>query len=348
MELLTKQNLKQIGLLALIVIVGITITKYLAGFIPGILGAATLYILMRKYFYKLTIEKKWKKWYTALLFILAAIIVFVLPIIFIFQAFLPKFEALFTQGEQLSGIISAVVTQLQKLNIPIEINSEKIYMWIEKASASVPALIGAAFNFLTNTVMAFFILYFMLVQGWEMEDAILDYLPLKNENVDEIWEATRVMVVSNAIGIPVLAISQGLVAIIGYYIFGVNSFILWGILTGIFSIVPIVGCAIIWVPLCLYLTAMGKMPQAIGLAVYSTIITGGVDNVLRFTILKRIGDIHPITTTLGIIVGVPLFGFMGFIFGPLLVSYFLLLVKVYRVEFSTRYKLKKDGEVYRQ
>ena len=97
---------------------------------------------------------------------------------------------------------------------------------------------------------------------------------------------------------------------------------------------PIVGCALVWAPVCVYLAVQGDTGQALGLALYSFIITGGIDNVLRFTILKKLGDVHPIVTTIGIIVGVPMFGFMGFIFGPLLVSYLLVLIKIYRVEFA--------------
>jgi predicted PurR-regulated permease PerM len=91
---------------------------------------------------------------------------------------------------------------------------------------------------------------------------------------------------------------------------------------------------LIWGPLCIYLFALGHSNDAIGLLIYAAIIIGGIDNVLRFTILKRLGNVHPIVTTLGIIVGLPLFGFMGLIFGPLIISYLLLLIKIYRAEFS--------------
>lgn len=334
MKLLTTENLKQLGLIALILLVGITIAFQLSSFIPGLLGAATLYILMRRYYYNLIINKKWKKWLAATVLIIAAMIIFVVPLAILFQIFIPKFEALLSKSGQLNEVVAALIEQIEALNIPITINSDQIFGLVQNASSSVPAVLGATMNFLTNAVLAFFILYFMLVQGQQMEKNILDYMPLKEENVDDIWQATRLMVNSNAIGIPVLAASQGIVAIIGYKIFGVSSYVMWGVLTGLFSVVPVVGCAIIWVPLCIYLTATGQPTQAMGLAIYSFIITGGVDNVLRFTILKKLGDVHPITTALGIIVGLPLFGFMGFIFGPLLVSYLLLLIRVYRVEFS--------------
>jgi len=77
----------------------------------------------------------------------------------------------------------------------------------------------------------------------------------------------------------------------------------------------------------------GHTGQAIGLAIYSAVVTGNVDYLARITLLKRIGDIHPVITVLGVIVGLKLFGFWGFIFGPLLISYFLLLCKIYNAEF---------------
>lgn len=336
MERISKEALKQLILIALILGVGLTLAWNLYAFFPGLLAAITLYILMREYYFKLTITQKWKNWVAASAFIVASIIIFVLPLALLFQMLLPKFNSLLSKTGQLSKVLDAITQKLTALDIPITINSEQIMNLVKNASSTIPSFLGATANMLTNGVLAFFLLYFMLIDGKRMERKIHKYMPFKENNQNEIWKATRVMVTSNAIGIPVLAASQALAALIGYWIFGVDSFVLWGVITGIFSVVPILGCMIVWLPLCVYLFAMGNEGAAIGLAIYSFIVTGGVDNVLRFTILKKLGDIHPVTTTLGIIVGVPIFGFMGFIFGPLLVSYMILLVRVYRVEFSEK------------
>lgn len=334
MRLLDTDNIKQIGLISLILIVGLSIVSQFSTFIPGALGAATMYILMRHLYLKLTVEQKWKKRLAATVFILAALIIFVLPVFFLFQAVMPKLNGLLAQTDQLKEVLQSLATQLRQAGLPFSLNADQIGKMVQSISSSVPAVLGATANMLTNTVLAFFFLYFMLVQGKEMERRIKEFLPLKTSNVDDIWESTRLVVYANAIGIPVLAASQGIVAIIGYKIFGVESYLMLGLLTGVFSIVPMVGCALVWVPICIFLGSNGHASAAIGLALYSFIITGGIDNVLRFTILKKLGDVHPIITTIGIIIGVPMFGFMGFIFGPLLVSYLLLLIKIYRIEFS--------------
>lgn len=334
MKLLTTDNLKQIGLISLILILGISIFNKFSVFIPGALAAITMYVLLRQYYLKLTEERSWKKWFVATLFIIGAIVIFALPLFFLFQAIIPKISTALNQSDKIQEGIDTLTKNIREMGVPIDTDSKTLSNIIKNVTTSIPVVLGATANLLTNAVLAFFFLYFMLVQSKQMEKAILSFMPLKESNVDDIWGATRVVVKANAIGIPVLAICQGIVAIIGYNIFGVESYIFLGMLTGLFSIVPVVGCAIVWVPVCVNLAATGNTGAALGLAIYSFVITGGIDNVLRFTILKKLGDVHPIVTTIGIIIGVPMFGFMGFIFGPLLVSYFLLLVKIYRVEFS--------------
>lgn len=334
MKLLTTDNLKQIGLISLIVILGLAILNRFTAFIPGALWAITMYVLLRRYYIKLTEQKNWKHWLVATLFILAAILLFAVPVSFFLQAIIPKISSVVTQTDKLQSMIKSLADSVDSLGLPIDIDSKAITDLAKNITSSIPVVLGATANLLTNGVLAFFFLYFMLVQGKQMEKAILGFIPLKPTNVDEIWDATRVVVNANAIGIPVLALCQGIVAAIGYRIFGVESYVFLGALTGLFSVVPVVGCAIVWAPICIQLAATGQTGAALGLGIYSFVITGGIDNVLRFTLLKKLGDVHPVVTTIGIIVGVPMFGFMGFIFGPLLISYLLLLVKVYRVEFS--------------
>lgn len=336
MNILNSDNLKQYVLIGLILILGITLGRQLFDFFPGLLGAITLYILMREQFFHLTVIRSWKKWVAAIAFILGAIVVFVFPIIALVQIMLPRFTYFLNDTSQLNTILTTLTAKLHNISPHLNITEEQIRGLTESATSSLPTVLTTTATILTNTILAFFILYFMLVDGRKMEYQVQRYMPLKDTNIDDIWRATRVMVVSNAIGIPVLAACQAFVAVIGYYIFGIEAYMLWGILTGVFSLVPVIGTAVIWAPLCIYLYAIGQSGQATGLLLYSIIITGSVDNILRFTILKKLGDVHPIITALGIIVGIPLFGFMGFIFGPLLISYLLLLVKIYRVEFSPR------------
>jgi predicted PurR-regulated permease PerM len=173
----------------------------------------------------------------------------------------------------------------------------------------------------------------MLVHGKEMENYLTRIIPLKKSNIAELAAETKRIVKASALGIPIISVIQGLTAALGYFIFGVEEFVLWGFITGIFAFFPVVGTMIIWIPLVIYIYASGDTWNATGLFFYSLIVTGNVDYLSRITILKKMGHVHPVVTVLGVLVGLGLFGFIGLIFGPLLVNYIILLFRIYMNEF---------------
>ena len=104
-------------------------------------------------------------------------------------------------------------------------------------------------------------------------------------------------------------------------------------ITGFASVLPIVGPAVIWIPVAIYVYFTGSHGHSIGLAIYSALLLVNVEHLVRFTLLKKIGNTHPLITFFGIMIGLSLFGFLGLIFGPLLISYFLILLKIYQKEY---------------
>ncbi|HEY0679396.1 MAG TPA: AI-2E family transporter, partial [Chitinophagaceae bacterium] len=164
------------------------------------------------------------------------------------------------------------------------------------------------------------------------------YMPVKDENVTLIKKDLNTMVISNAVGIPVIALLQGLVGLLGYWIIGVDEPVFWFVITAITAMLPVVGAALAYIPLGLLLFANGDAARGIAVLLYGFIIIGLVDNVFRFWFNKKVGDIHPLITVFGVIVGVSVFGFIGIIFGPILISLFILLIKIYMSEYSDRSK----------
>lgn len=327
-------RLRQVVLLLIIVLLAFLLLKQLYVFLPGFLGAITLYILFREWFYRLTIKKKWPKTGTAVLFITASIIAIALPLYFSIMLITNEISGLLSNPAELvmdAKIVSEKIYNVTKMQL---LSDENLLAFQKKAATIVPTILNSSANILSNFAVMFFLLYFLLVNGRETEKFLDRFIPLKDENIDMLGNETRNMIKANAIGIPVLAIIQGIVATIGYAIFGVKDFVLWGFLTGICSMLPVVGTAIIWVPLVLYLYAINKSGAALGLLLYAAIIITNVDYAARLTILKKLMNIHPLVTVFGVIVGIGLFGFWGVIFGPLFISYFIILVKIYINEFG--------------
>ncbi|RZM06481.1 MAG: AI-2E family transporter, partial [Pedobacter sp.] len=204
---------------------------------------------------------------------------------------------------------------------------------LSKLTAIIPSILNSTANLVTNLAIMLFILYNMLVNGRELERMLNRIIPLKQENINTLASETKKMVRANALGIPLISIIQGVTAALGYFIFGVKEWGLYGFLTGVFAFFPVVGTMIVWVPLVLYMYASGDTWQATGILIYSVVITGNVDYIARITLLKRMGNVHPVITILGVIVGLGLFGFIGLIFGPLLINYIIVLFNIYMNEF---------------
>lgn len=326
-------RLRQIIILGIIILIGVLMLKHFYIFLPGVLGAVTLYILSRKSFLYLTDKKKWRKGWTALLYILGYTIIICLPVYFAIVLITPKLVALFNNPVQIMIAVQSFSDKVEKAVGITIYNAETLKNGLQSLANNMPALLTGTANFLTNLLLMFFILYYMLINGALMEKYLHNFIPLKEHNLDLLSKETSLMIRANAIGIPMLAIIQGLVSMLGYYLFGVNQYGVWAFLTGVASLIPIVGTALVWIPLVVYLFAIGQNVHAIGLGIYSLVITGNVDYVARITLLKKIGDVHPLITILGVIIGLSMFGFLGLIFGPLLISYFIVMVKIYRNEF---------------
>lgn len=327
--------IKQIALLAIIIIFVILIGYNLAMFLPSLLGAIMFYVICRKYNFYLQEERGWKPWVSAMFLIFVSLLVITLPLYFIgdmlvekmtnAQAYLQKFNVFLDK-------IHSFVYSKTKIDILSKSNLEKVKTAAGQYSTAV---LNGTFNTLTVIISMYFILYFMLEKPRLFERILAGSAPLKRANVSLIGEKLRKLIIANAIGLPVVAIGQGIVAMVGYFIFGAPSPILLFALTAVASMIPIVGAAIVYAPICIFMIAEGQTGAGLGLAAYCLIAVGITDNLLRFTLLKKLEDIHPLNTVFGIIMGLNVFGFMGLIYGPILVSFTLVMIQVYRDEFST-------------
>lgn len=328
-------RLKQILILSLIILLVILSIKELVLFLPGILGALTFYILSRANYFQLVYNRKWKKGNAAFLYMLYYLVLLGIPIFLAVTLVSPKVNDLLNDPTAVVDNLKQAIAQVQQKAGVNFISEKSLSSSLEKAAAYIPSILNSTANLLTNLIIMLFFLYYMLYYGTNIEKTLVKMIPLKNENTNLLASETKRLIRANALGIPLISIIQGVVATLGYFIFGLNEFGLWGFITGVFAFFPIVGTMIVWVPLVLYMYASGDTWNATGLMAYSVIITGNVDYVARITIMRRMGDVHPVVTVLGVIIGLGLFGFIGLIFGPLLVSYIIVLTKIYQNEFTT-------------
>jgi predicted PurR-regulated permease PerM len=166
-----------------------------------------------------------------------------------------------------------------------------------------------------------------------MEAWLIQHMPLKNENVGLIGNEIKTLVISNALGIPITALLQGILGAIAYACLGVSDIPFWFVVTCISAVVPMVGSALAFIAVAILLYAEGHNIKGTLMLLYGIGIMATLDSVFRIAIQKKMGNVHPLITTFGVVVGVKLFGFIGLIFGPLLLSLFILLARIYINEF---------------
>lgn len=335
-NVIDQNRIRQFFFIVVILLLGILLFLELYSFLPALLGSITLYILMHRWMFYLTEKKKWKKGWTALLLMLFSIIVILIPVGLLINMLSSKVSYAIQHSDELMIALKKVVANIEQrfdISLASEENINQLGAGIAK---SLPGVLGATFNTVTTIFFMYFILYFMLINGRKMEDALYEYIPLRDDNVSKLGKEVHMMVMSNAIGIPLIAFAQGLVALIGYLIIGIKEPFFWFGVTCIAGMIPVVGAALAYVPLAIILFANDQTGKGIAMLVLGFGIIGTIDNVLRFTLLKRLGNVHPLTTVFGVIIGLNLFGFLGLIFGPLLISLFMLLLKIYSNEFITK------------
>ena len=326
-------RIRQVVLLMVIGFLFYLIIQELYVFLPGLMGALTFYILGRERYFKQTEEKKWRPGLTALLIIVMFLLIVAAPIYYAIVLVTPRVGEVFSHTEEFVTGIQAMSDQVKQMTGQELFSVENIGNLQQKLTGYIPTFLNSSAMVLSNLLVMFFVLYFMFTGGRKMEKAVREFIPLHQESVVALAHETRHMVKANAVGIPLISLIQGLFAWLGYLIFGLEDALMWGFLTGIFAFFPIVGTMMIWVPLVIFLYSKGLSTQGTGLLIYSLFVTGNVDYLARVTLMKKIGDVHPLITVFGVIVGLQLFGFMGFIFGPLIFSYAIILVKIYAHEF---------------
>jgi len=336
----------------IIFVIGWLIFMELLPYFSGVLGAITIYVLMRGLMIRL-VQKGLKQSLAATIIILLSIIGIVIPVSGIIMLLTNKIGNAVANSERFLAALKLELSEWEdRLNIDLasQIDIGKVTSWI---SENMQRFAGGTFNALIALGIMYFILYYLLTNRGRIKHSLGSFLPLSRTNVSIISDEFQRMVRSNALGIPLVALAQGIVALIGFLIFGVEDPFFWFVIVTIGSMIPFVGTLVGIIPVFILELSGGNTFAAWGILAYGLVVVGSTDNIIRLYVLKRLDDVHPLITLIGVLVGVPLFGFIGLIFGPLMIDLFLVIVGIYRKEFmdntaeedfQLRSTTKEEGE----
>ena len=187
---------------------------------------------------------------------------------------------------------------------------------------------------LISGLIVLYTMFFLLMDGDRLLYYMLYYLPLNDE--DETKLLSRFMSVTRATlkGTAVIGFLQGGLAGLALYVAGIPSALFWAVVMMFLSVVPGIGTALVWIPAVIYLIVDGSYVAAAGVVVFCAIVVGTVDNVLRPRLVGNDTQLHELLIFFSTLGGLLLFGFMGFVIGPIIAALFVTVWDLYGDEFS--------------
>jgi predicted PurR-regulated permease PerM len=314
----------------LVLVLGVGIVIALSPFATGLIGIPVLYVCFMPVHGWLARHAPARV--AATLIVLLALFLIVVPG--------ASFTGLIvTQAQQIaSGVVqSPLLGRIAELHVRnFDIGSQladlggKVVSWI---GSSAFGLIGTATRLVLNLTIALFGLYYLLLRPGETWTAVRPHIPFSAANTEILRLRFRNVTVSTIIGTGLVAGIQGALVGLAFWAAGLSNALFWSVVTMVFAILPVVGSGMVWVPGAIALALGNRWGWAIGMVLWGLLAVGNVEYIVRPLVFKRWANIHPLVTLIGALAGVPYFGLLGLLIGPLALSYFFELIRMYREEY---------------
>ncbi len=196
------------------------------------------------------------------------------------------------------------------------------------------AIASNTLAFVVNFFLMLMVIYFLLIDGDKLVAYIIDLSPLPSDQEHMLMrkfnEMAGAILVGNGIGGLIQGVAGGLL----FWAFGFQSAFLWGVIMGLLAFLPIIGIGVVFIPTVIYLFLKGYVATSIGFVIFYVVLSGGVEYIFKPKLVGRQVKMHPLLVFLGIIGGLKLFGILGIIYGPLIVTAFLTLAEIYRANYQ--------------
>lgn len=310
-------------------------------YLNAFFGAFVLYAVFRPMYRKLTIKLKFKPGLAALFSILTSIIVILIPLYILMTIVILEIQnAIVNVGDILiyTESISTYISHLNIESLPINVDiREKIIEFAGTAANFFSILLVNAVQSLGQraiefTIMYFFLYYLFVSEGSDFSRGLKKAFPFSEKNTDILLKQFNSTVNTTLISAGLIALIQGTLLTVTFLILGIEGAFLWGFITAILSFLPVVGATIVWIPALAIQIAQQDYTSAAGVFIGGMILSS-IDNFIRPAIQKKVGQIHPLVSLIGVIIGLNIFGLLGIVIGPLLISYAIIMAKMFDDEY---------------
>jgi predicted PurR-regulated permease PerM len=209
-----------------------------------------------------------------------------------------------------------------------------ILRWLEQISRYLFSwgahVIRHFISFIADAVIAFFTLFFLFREGGAMKDHLTAVLPLTRDQVERLFTGISNSIVANVYGVLAVGAAQGALAGLGFWVLGLPSPALWGMATALFSLIPLIGSAAVWVPAAIVLIAGGHLGKGLILLAWGAGVVAQADNVVRPYVISERAKLNTLPVFFALLGGVEAFGVMGLFIGPVVLSFTLVVLEMLR------------------
>lgn len=335
----------------LLAAVGTVVFFIFQPFLTAIVAAAILSALFKGPYEKLSKWTRGSKGISAFLTCLLVIVIIVTPLFFVLTLAINEASTLyqsFAQESTLQSSIKETITGIQSIPVISKFvdssafDEERILTDIRQFSQNALGLLQAAYQSISHFVfwvfVMFFTLFYFLIDGKRAQASLMQLSPLRDEH-DKLL-ITKFVSISRATlkGTMVVGVVQGFLGGLMFWITGIPSPAIWGVIMVLFSIIPMIGNAVIWLPAGIIMLLLGHIWQGVFILVVGTGVISMIDNILRPKLVGKDTQMHPLMVFFATLGGISLFGLPGFIIGPIIVSLFLALGEIYGIEFRSQLK----------
>jgi predicted PurR-regulated permease PerM len=305
-------------------------------YFSALIGSIILHILFLPFFRYLTEKKKWKNSLTSVFIILISFVVIVLPFLVLSVLLSQKIIYYSTHYEDLLVLINKI-EEMSGFSLNDKDTIRSIVTNVGSFLSNLfPSIVNGALDVFIILGLMYFIMYYLQTNNRKLNIHVFKLLPFSESTILALTNELKASVNANVLGLGIISLVQAILVGLGFWVSGVPDPLFWGLISFFTAFIPVLGTPLVWIPGGIFLISNGDTGEGIGLLLYGAILVMNIDNILRLYIAKKMGDTHPLITILGVVLGLPLFGILGLVVGPLMISYLLLLIKVYEKEFPRK------------
>lgn len=205
---------------------------------------------------------------------------------------------------------------------------EQLSGFVQLGAGRMLAFLTGVGGWILQAGIAVFTLFYLLRDGRQVVDGIARLVPLEAGQTQALLGRTREVVFATVFGNVVIAIVQGTLGGLAFWIVGLPAPILWGVVMGVLSLLPIVGPVFVWAPAVVYLLLAGEMARAIALLIFGAVLVSTIDNLLRAIVVGNRAELHPLAVFFSVLGGIVMVGAAGIFVGPVLFVVALALLRM--------------------